>query len=60
MKNETPRFSFRLKPALRIKLDKASDGRYAPTRTAIIERGIELALKELKFKTIKFCGAAQQ
>ena len=52
MKNETPRFSFRLKRELRAKLDKATAGHYAPSITAIIERGIDLALKELKSKRI--------
>lgn len=45
-----PQFSFRIRPDLRTELQKASKGPYAPSMTAIIERGIELALRELKTK----------
>jgi len=43
--------AFRLSASLISKLRSASKGHYAPTMTAILERGIELALKELERKS---------
>ncbi len=40
--------SFKLHPKLVAQLKAATKGRYAPTMTAIVERGIELALYELR------------
>ena len=45
--------SVRIPADLKVRLDRASDQKrdpYAPTRAKIIERGIELALQELKAK----------
>jgi len=42
--------AFKIDAELIAKLRAATDGRYAPTMTAIVERGIELALAELKKK----------
>ena len=48
----TPRMkiliSFRLDPGLLSQLKVASSGPYAPSQTKIVERGIELALRELQ------------
>jgi hypothetical protein len=43
----------RIPADLKVRLDRASDQKrdpYAPTRAKVIERGIELALQELKAK----------
>lgn len=48
-----PLLSVRIDPSLKSRLDKASDqdrDPFAPTRAKIVERGIELALKELDAK----------
>ena len=45
--------SFKLPKDLLAKLRAAADGHYAPTMTAIVERGLELALAELKKKDRK-------
>jgi hypothetical protein len=45
--------SVRIPADLKVRLDRASDQKrdpYAPTRAKVIERGIELALQELKAK----------
>jgi hypothetical protein len=43
--------SFKLHQELLAKLRSACEGLYAPTMTAIVERGIELALRELEKKS---------
>lgn len=43
--------AFKLPPDIVAKLKAATVGRYAPTMTAIVERGIELALRELEKKS---------
>lgn len=42
--------SFKIDPKLAAKLRAASKGLYAPSMTAIVERGIELALREIDKK----------
>jgi predicted DNA-binding protein len=42
--------SFRLDASLVDRLRKASEGMYRPTMTEIVERGIELALREIERK----------
>jgi predicted DNA-binding protein len=45
--------SFRLDEALVERLRAASEGLYAPSMAEIVERGIELALRELERKKRK-------
>jgi hypothetical protein len=48
--------SVRIAADLKARLDRASDQErdpYAPTRARIIERGIELAVRELEAKKVK-------
>ena len=45
--------SFKLPDDLLERLRAAADGHYAPTMTAIVERGLELALRELEKKQKK-------
>jgi uncharacterized protein YfbU (UPF0304 family) len=42
--------SFKIKKELMRQLRAAAAGHYAPTMTAIVERGIELALREIEKK----------
>ena len=42
--------NFRLEPGLINRLKDASGRLYGPTKTQIVERGIELALRELEKK----------
>lgn len=46
---KTP-MAFKLNTELTKRLKAATKGHYAPTMTAILERGIELALRELEKK----------
>jgi predicted DNA-binding protein len=50
---EKKAMSFKLPPELLRRLRSAASGHYAPTMTAIVERGIELALRELEKKSAK-------
>lgn len=43
--------TFRIDPAMKARLDKACDrdrNPYAPSKTRLLERGIELALREME------------
>lgn len=45
--------TFRIDPAMKARLDKACDrgcNPYAPSKTRLLERGIELALREMETK----------